>query len=800
MATAKEGYLLKNHAGSDFGTGSKKRYFASDGFHVTYYSAPNKKSLKGHFDLRNVESLAPSRTKAAGDGAIDLVIGEAKGKSKKVMTISFKEASGERAAWLTLWTSAVLGKNVNTSLRSFIDVHLVNVLNEQFGSQSALANRRTSFLGLLNVTEREVSASNLLTPRTNLEPLPEDAPSTAGAPSSTPMFDSSPRGVDQSPVSEAPGLDTPRETPPGTPLEAMAPPPPKQSLGQTPPVQPPSTASDTGAGAASSEETFEITIPEGVAPGSRLQATTPSGVRVKLVVPEGARPGMLLTFEVPAGARSKSRKRREEDAAQHKQATVIQAAIRGRQARKGDGPLAPPMPPPGAKGLPTGVPPTRVQIESAAHKLALERAAVKVQSVHRGHQARNEQQEASRLQWFEYYLQSDVSEFDQAEALAVSNEEISRVKAARAASGEVDADELRRIQWLQHYIKVKDFAKATEMVATAVEGATVLKATAMASRVFCACIPKADQVEAERLSKFASSLRTHDFEVAEVLAISGDEFEEVATQQKRYESMMKAQLEGNFDKAFHLAKYNEEVTAILDAKKGVQEGLATGDEATDAAAVKLQASFRGRAAREKVETDKVDRAAVKVQSLIRGHISRDAQQEARRQEWLKYYAGEKQYEKALALAVSQREIDAVNALRLESVTKLELEETCWCFTGGFNKPDLETGQNGGSNGSGAAKPKERPFVTAIREYNWGAAEALADDDEDLRDLAESKARVEWLRTYTRQHKFNEALELAITAVEVNEITGEHAKQMMLERQQWAEERSKGQVTMKDFGF
>ena len=91
-------------------------------------------------------------------------------------------------------------------------------------------------------------------------------------------------------------------------------------------------------------------------------------------------------------------------------------------------------------------------------------------------------------------------------------------------------------------------------------------------------------------------------------------------------------------------------------------------------------------------------------------------------------------------------------------------------------------------------------MTAIREYNWGAAEALADDDEDLRDLAESKARVEWLRTYTRQHKFNEALELAITAVEVNEITGEHAKQMMLERQQWAEERSKGQVTMKDFGF
>ena len=46
--------------------------------------------------------------------------------------------------------------------------------------------------------------------------------------------------------------------------------------------------------------TYEITVPDGVVAGGRLQATTPEGVKVKLVVPEGAKSGMLLTFQVPS--------------------------------------------------------------------------------------------------------------------------------------------------------------------------------------------------------------------------------------------------------------------------------------------------------------------------------------------------------------------------------------------------------------------------------------------------------------------------------------------------------------------
>ena len=48
------------------------------------------------------------------------------------------------------------------------------------------------------------------------------------------------------------------------------------------------------------DELFEMTVPEGVMPGDMLQATTPSGVTVRLEVPEGAEPGTILTFTLPA--------------------------------------------------------------------------------------------------------------------------------------------------------------------------------------------------------------------------------------------------------------------------------------------------------------------------------------------------------------------------------------------------------------------------------------------------------------------------------------------------------------------
>ena len=118
------------------------------------------------------------------------------------------------------------------------------------------------------------------------------------------------------------------------------------------------------------EETFEITVPEGVSPGHRVQATTPSGVRVKLVVPAGAKAGMLLTFQVPVGAKRKRERKLKALEASSGAAATIQAHLRGRQARRALSKV-PAMPPPSARNVPSGVPPTRSQIEEAANSVAL---------------------------------------------------------------------------------------------------------------------------------------------------------------------------------------------------------------------------------------------------------------------------------------------------------------------------------------------------------------------------------------------------------------------------------------------
>ena len=52
-------------------------------------------------------------------------------------------------------------------------------------------------------------------------------------------------------------------------------------------------------------ELFEVTVPAGVMPGDMLQATTPSGVKVRLEVPEGASLGTVLTFKADAISPSK---------------------------------------------------------------------------------------------------------------------------------------------------------------------------------------------------------------------------------------------------------------------------------------------------------------------------------------------------------------------------------------------------------------------------------------------------------------------------------------------------------------
>ena len=122
--------------------------------------------------------------------------------------------------------------------------------------------------------------------------------------------------------------------------------------------------------------TFEVTVPEGVKPGDKLQATTPSGVKVKLVVPEKAESGMSLTFTLP-----KSHSPRETHAA-----TAIQCRVRGKQVRRSI---------PAKEGVASS------EVVHLSATPDMERAAVALQSSFRGHAVRNDQQEQSRLHWIE---------------------------------------------------------------------------------------------------------------------------------------------------------------------------------------------------------------------------------------------------------------------------------------------------------------------------------------------------------------------------------------------------------------
>eukprot|EP00966_Prymnesium_polylepis_P294645 6804100-Prymnesium_polylepis.3 len=126
--------------------------------------------------------------------------------------------------------------------------------------------------------------------------------------------------------------------------------------------------------------TFEVTVPDGVKPGDKLQATTPSGVKVKLVVPDKAEPGMSLTFTLP-----KSQSPKEDRAA-----IAIQARVRGRKGRKD----IPTKKEEDLAGITSGTGSTDAIADQ-------QKAAVALQSSFRGHTVRNEQQEQSRLQWME---------------------------------------------------------------------------------------------------------------------------------------------------------------------------------------------------------------------------------------------------------------------------------------------------------------------------------------------------------------------------------------------------------------
>ena len=82
----------------------------------------------------------------------------------------------------------------------------------------------------------------------------------------------------------------PASSAPTTPRRGSLP----TGLPPAPPTEPPPAAEEE---TEEDDDVFEMTVPEGVVPGDMVQATTPSGVKVRLMVPEGAEVGTTLMLE-----------------------------------------------------------------------------------------------------------------------------------------------------------------------------------------------------------------------------------------------------------------------------------------------------------------------------------------------------------------------------------------------------------------------------------------------------------------------------------------------------------------------
>ena len=155
------------------------------------------------------------------------------------------------------------------------------------------------------------------------------------------------------------------------------------------------------------------------------------------------------------------------------------------------------------------------------------------------------------------------------------------------------------------------------------------------------------------------------------------------------------------------------------------------------------------------------------------HQARDSQEEMRRIEWLRFLAAEGNYADALKLAIKPAEEAAVKQMQSGDVEvgKRKLVEA----TTPKSAPPSPTPKV-----AAAAKPS---FSDAIKAYDWRLAAELASSSQDLKDLADSKARVEWMAKYVKEGDVQRAKSLAITEAEVERREWQVATQLATSAQQ-----------------
>jgi len=290
-------------------------------------------------------------------------------------------------------------------------------------------------------------------------------------------------------------------------------------------------------------------VPEGVNPGDKLKATTPSGVKVLLRVPEGAGPGTELNFTLPKGTTTSKAASDDTAAVEVKAATKIQAQIRGKTVRKSVVSTRPKGEPPKPKAK------TELEDGATVEDEALARAATRVQSAVRGHAVRYEQEELRRVEWMKYYMQPDVAEYDKALELTCTPEEEAAVEDAK--------QENSRVQWLEYFVADGKFNEAREL---GWDGKNPPPPASGAPAGLCGALAKcfgggdggAAAAEEARKADFVKAVRAYDWDGAFALAGTPDEKNDVADSKNRVEWMVYHLSQGDRTQALTYAITSEE--------------------------------------------------------------------------------------------------------------------------------------------------------------------------------------------------------------------------------------------------
>lgn len=137
------------------------------------------------------------------------------------------------------------------------------------------------------------------------------------------------------------------------------------------------------------------------------------------------------------------------------------------------------------------------------------------------------------------------------------------------------------------------------------------------------------------------------------------------------------------------------------------------------------------------------------------HVCKSSLQTARRLAWLRLSLDAGEFQEALRLAVTRAEVQMVRRAEMQMVRHPELlvgsTKQLW------------------SEDEDAESQRERAFVVAIREYDWGTAGVLARTEEERADVESSCTRLKLICRYAQDGKVEEALSLAITQIEIRLI-------------------------------